>query len=284
MTDHKYLSDGRKVALVGKLNNEEWIVQEVFVTESGDEIPSGERFTAKSLHDAPVESWKDREMRKKEQRIKELEADYDRIQKNLRLAKVDAQTDADIRKSLHAMAGNINPESLSTLEQFLRGEIRWLVKESDYSFYLPEPFDKAIQDTDSWSCQRRYQGMKLISLFGKANGDLQFGISNYSDGSGGWATIRAFSSFENAARHCIEIAVDRAERRKINWTDVTKLATSDCAKYLNSNEREVLSGVISSWLDELKEQREQSIASATKAHDESVAEVFAALDSVGATA
>ncbi|VGD33408.1 Uncharacterised protein [Klebsiella pneumoniae] len=53
----KYLSDGRKVVVVGQLNQTETIVQEVFVTEAGDELPGGERFVTKSLHDVPVESW-----------------------------------------------------------------------------------------------------------------------------------------------------------------------------------------------------------------------------------
>lgn len=44
----KFLSDGRKVVVVGALNNQETIVQEVFVTQQGDEIPGGERFVVKS--------------------------------------------------------------------------------------------------------------------------------------------------------------------------------------------------------------------------------------------
>ena len=61
MSDLKFLSDGRKVSVIGKINKTEFIVQEVFVTASGDEIPSGENFTAKSLHDAPVQSYKEKE-------------------------------------------------------------------------------------------------------------------------------------------------------------------------------------------------------------------------------
>ena len=59
--DFKYLTDGRKVIVVGKLNNQDTIVQEIFVTKDGSEIPSGENFVVKSLHDEPVESWKKKE-------------------------------------------------------------------------------------------------------------------------------------------------------------------------------------------------------------------------------
>ena len=54
----KYTSDGKKVAVIGRLNNQEQIVQEVFVVD-GSEIPSGEHFVVKSLHDVPVLSWKE---------------------------------------------------------------------------------------------------------------------------------------------------------------------------------------------------------------------------------
>ena len=54
---HKYMSDGRKVVVIGQLNTVESIVQEIFVTEQGDEIPSGERFTTKDLHDTPEQNY-----------------------------------------------------------------------------------------------------------------------------------------------------------------------------------------------------------------------------------
>jgi len=64
MSGYKYLSDGRKVVIIGQLNNIESIVQEIFITESGDEVPSGERFTTKNLHDEPVESYKSKQEKK----------------------------------------------------------------------------------------------------------------------------------------------------------------------------------------------------------------------------
>jgi len=60
-TNFKYLSDGRKVIVIGDLNDSEKIVQEIFVTEGGAEIPSGKNFTATNLHDTPVLSWKEKE-------------------------------------------------------------------------------------------------------------------------------------------------------------------------------------------------------------------------------
>ena len=49
----KYTDDGRKVVVLGALNKQEKIVQEIFVIGE-QEIPSGENFVVKSLHDAPA--------------------------------------------------------------------------------------------------------------------------------------------------------------------------------------------------------------------------------------
>lgn len=69
MNTIKYTTDGRKVVVIGDLNQTEKIVQEIFVTKDGDEIPSGERFVVKSLLDAPAKSWKEQELIKLEARF-----------------------------------------------------------------------------------------------------------------------------------------------------------------------------------------------------------------------
>lgn len=63
MSELKFTSDGKKVVVIGSLNSQEKIVQEIFVVD-GSEIPSGEHFVVKSLHDAPVISWKEQELKK----------------------------------------------------------------------------------------------------------------------------------------------------------------------------------------------------------------------------
>ena len=39
----KYTTDGKKVVVIGDLNQTEKIVQEIYVTDDGCEIPQGER-------------------------------------------------------------------------------------------------------------------------------------------------------------------------------------------------------------------------------------------------
>lgn len=48
MAEIKYTTCGKKVVVIGDLNQTEKIVQEIFVTNDGAEIPSGERFVVKA--------------------------------------------------------------------------------------------------------------------------------------------------------------------------------------------------------------------------------------------
>jgi hypothetical protein len=106
----KYLSDGRKVVVIGQLNNVESIVQEVFVSDSGDQIPSGEKFTTKSLHDEPVKSWKEREAAK-------VEATY--LRKKDELSSIEREIrDMRSKRSSHAKLIASNLRQINELEGF----------------------------------------------------------------------------------------------------------------------------------------------------------------------
>ncbi|HEN3351269.1 TPA: hypothetical protein ACKBO6_004487, partial [Yersinia enterocolitica] len=79
----KFLSDGRKVVIVGQLNNQETIVQEVFVTAAGDELPGGERFVVKSLHDVPVESYLSKEKARQEAALAKAKAAIESVNREI---------------------------------------------------------------------------------------------------------------------------------------------------------------------------------------------------------
>lgn len=69
------MSDGRKVVVIGQLNTVESIVQEIFVTEQGDEIPNWSTLhNKKDLHDKPVISYKKKEEIKLEETLAKLKA------------------------------------------------------------------------------------------------------------------------------------------------------------------------------------------------------------------
>lgn len=199
MTDIKFTSDGKKVLIVGKLNSQETIVQEIFVS-AGQEIPSGENFVVKSLHDAPAESWKEKNLRELEARYesdrKKLQTQIDDQERRLSLERDKAKLQTS---ALLQFVKNSDESQLETLKAFMAGEITHLFVDG----YSPEIISwkdsNKIYDQDSFYHHARLEGIKLVSLFGRSEGDLSYRLHQYRDGSGGCGnTVYPVTSYEAA--------------------------------------------------------------------------------------
>lgn len=193
----KYTSDGRKVIVVGKLNSKQHIVQEIFVCD-GQEVPSGENFVVSSLHDAPAESWKEKNLRELEERYEKTRKNIEKRtnEANSRLAVAETKSKQRAAAML-AFAKNSDNEQLQTLHAFMAGEITHFFIDN-YSPEIVTWDDNKIYDTDSWGSRLRIEGIKLISLFGRSDGHLHYQLSQYRDGSGGSARIVPCRSYEEA--------------------------------------------------------------------------------------
>ncbi len=199
MSDIKYTDDGKKVLVVGKLNAQQTIVQEIFVS-AGQEIPSGENFVVKSLHDAPAESWKEKNLRELEARYesdrKKLQTQIDDQERRLCLERDKAKLQTS---ALLQFVKNSDESQLETLKNFMAGQITHLF----VAGYSPEIIswkdsDK-VYDADSFYHHARLDGIKLVSLMGKSDGDLSYRLHEYRDGSGGCGkTIYPTTSYEAA--------------------------------------------------------------------------------------
>ncbi len=185
----KYTNDGKKVAIVGKLNADQTIVQEIFITENGQEIPSGENFVVTSLHNEPVISWK-------EKKIKEVEAKYEtEISKCEReieaLRKRHREESQKIKEKLNYIGlalKNANEQSFQTLVDYVTGEIKWIVvRDYDIELLPIEQFREMYEDK-----------LRLISLFGKDDGSFTYAVGDYYDFSGGNKKFIPFKNYEDA--------------------------------------------------------------------------------------
>lgn len=203
MSDIKYTSDGKKVLVVGKLNAEQTIVQEIFVS-AGQEIPSGENFVVKSLHDQPAESWKEKHLRELEERFdsqkKKLEREMEQHRDKLSLAIGKAKLRAD---ALLSFADKADDSQVEILKAFMSGEITHMF----VGGYSPEIVDwqesSSAYDVDSWHSRIKLEGIKLVSLMGKSDGNLAYRLHDYRDGSG--------SSKEVFPARCYKEALEMAQ-------------------------------------------------------------------------
>lgn len=180
----KFTTDGKKVVVIGSLNSQEKIVQEIFIVD-GSEIPSGEHFVVKSLHDAPAISWKEKNEKETEERYNKMQKEFEILEKDLR------KRQSEVKKHFQYLGKclqNVNQNTFSTLSDFLTGDIKWVV-EPNYCPKITEWKDyPTVYDEE----------FRLISLFGKDDGSLNYCIGRYSDYSGGHSNIIPFSNYEDA--------------------------------------------------------------------------------------
>lgn len=184
----KYTTDGKKVVIIGNLNSQEKIVQEIFIV-NGIEIPSGENFVVKSLHDSPAVSWK-------EQKEKEISDRYDIASKKLEdetyemKNKLSKMVEIFRKKAewLQKATEQFNPEIFNTLINVLSGNIKYLINTE----HAPE----LIEYTDF--TETRERDLRLFSFYGESKGNFAYGIGDYSDFSGGRRKYKFFTNQEDA--------------------------------------------------------------------------------------
>jgi hypothetical protein len=216
----KYTSDGKKVAVIGKLNATETIVQEIYVREDGSEIPSGEHFTVKSLHDEPVETWREKQIkaigRRYEQEQKALVEITERVRR--------AQRDARVRiKALAVVGTKATAATFQDLEDFVAGKITHVLTGTEYGDCRIWLFEEIIMDhSRTFDCE-----IKLLSLFGAADGTLRWRINRYKDGSGTDDYVIPARGLDDALRLAQDIYDGRVEK----WREGEKTAPPRAENY-----------------------------------------------------
>jgi len=201
----KYTKDGKKVVVIGDLNQTDKIVQEIFVTKDGDEIPQGERFVERNLLDEPAKSWK-------ETNIENLESRYEKDKKewDLKIERLNNERQL-IYDSLSArvkwlrnVAKEPRVEELKTvinqIADFLDGSEKWVFV-YNYSDWRLEKFNEESTNElldyyENGYGRKRFDEMRLLSLYGKSDGSLVYRINTYSDGSGSDKDVEFFKTKE----------------------------------------------------------------------------------------
>lgn len=134
----KYTNDGKKVAIVGKLNADQTIVQEIFITENGQEIPSGENFVVTSLHDQPVKKWSTYYQDRCKQEEKECEYKLNQLQEQNRRLYDQLKRYKENIDSLREKSPIDFAEFLAQASTLFDPENKWVVIKDYSRWYLYE--------------------------------------------------------------------------------------------------------------------------------------------------
>jgi len=204
----KFTTDGKKVVVIGSLNSQEKIVQEIFIVD-GSEIPSGEHFVVKSLHDKPAVSWKQQELDKLEVRYQLDRKRYENEIEQLR-TQYNRQRDELYAKLQYTGLAlkNANEKSFDVLVNYITGRTQWVVVDC-YNEWRLVPIAEFNQMNG--------KDLRLVSLFGNDNGSFNYWIGAYSDYSGSKTRFTPFNDYDSAFAYFKELII----QGRINDTIIT---------------------------------------------------------------
>lgn len=201
----KYTKSGKKVAVLGKLNKESWIVQELFVA-NGHEYPAGENFIETTLLDKPAETWHAREEKRLELRKAELEKEVKKLRSQTKILYRKSSAAKLINEAI-AKYEKVDVAQLETFLNFISGNITHIVIEKYGDYEIVSLLD-AVEATDSYIGENSLDGLKLVSLFGCSKDGtrdendrafrLDWRINDYRDGSGSYKHIYPCKSHREA--------------------------------------------------------------------------------------
>lgn len=184
MGEWKYLKNGQKVNVVNIIDTG-YLVQDVY-TNDYDEDPElfyDDRiyFVEKVYEHTPTKSW-DEKIGKLDAQIREKENELLELDRKIR----ETQT-----VDLTRLKRYKQYEQLKRLDDYLDGKITHFVV-LEYSFYILTLEEVAKKDDN------RLNKVRLLSLFGDSNGNLEWNLNQCIYGTGNWEAVIPCCSMEEA--------------------------------------------------------------------------------------
>lgn len=253
----KYLSDGRKVVICGKINQTEYIVQEIFVNKDGSEIPSGENFTAKSLHDTPVESWKQKEEKRIEDVLNKRKVELEKIDNEIKQLRKKREAAAEWVKRNNFIQNKLADFDWNHFADVFTGNIKYAVR-LGWSLEVVD-FETACEDFDRYN----FDGLKAISLVNKYNvntnyREYRFEVNNYKDGSGSATEFKFFNSLEGLQEFLKDKVKELFSENKLSLDTVKKILP-----YIEID-KDIYNALVQAHNDQVQKNYENQIANANK--------------------
>jgi hypothetical protein len=197
--DRAYTISGNEVVFITEHDGQA-LVQQVMQTDEEERF--GKPFLIGEIFaEEPVQKWSAK-IDKLNEEILELLKTRDALSAEIRAANA-TEKERKARLMQH--------RALTRIDDFLAGKMTHFVMES-YRGVEVMTFDEVVRYKED-DYDRMPNGFRLLSLFGKTNGDLEWQISRYSDGSGSRDTVIPCLSHEEA----IEQAKISIEKRFDTW-------------------------------------------------------------------
>lgn len=211
VNSYAWTKDGRKVYVTAITTDGEYVVEGMVAQVYGDDVyeDRGETWVEQKLYTKPPVAVLDEEIAVKRAQVAELEKRRQELTVSATMAE---------REVKDRLAKLKKYKGLELVEDFIEGRITHVVI-VDYQGPKVGKFEDlaAYFDSDGW--RRKQEGFKLISLFGKSKGDMEFRIHDYPDGSGSTNAIYPFTSEEDAIAKRNELLLNTVELSRAYISD-----------------------------------------------------------------
>lgn len=187
----KYTEEGNEIGVIKKFDN--FVVGfYLYKDEKGDVFQGETCIIEMELFDKPP-------IKKYEQSILLLKNDLEKLNEiyENKIKELDS-----IKKEIEEYKKIYDQYAeLKYLNMFIEGKLKYYVVEDSSDIYISK-FEHEVS---------YYNKLKLLTLFGTTDGDLQWRLSRYSDGSGSYNNVYPFCSYEEAFEKTRELIIKKLD-------------------------------------------------------------------------
>lgn len=213
-----YSEDGRQYTYLASITAGH-VVLPVYETPDGDGHYEGDPIVVERVFSEPITPRIHAEVAELDRKLAERRQKMDELRKE-EAAFAVAEKERLARLKQH--------QCLKRLDDFLAGRITHFVLQK-WSGVVIMTKEECLKTADEWN--RNGKELKLLSLFGKSNGDLQFRVNQYSDGSGTYTDATPFCSEKEATEYAKQLIIAQLEEAIPNAT------THSCDRLLEDARR-----------------------------------------------
>jgi hypothetical protein len=203
----KYTKNGKKVAILKKLNKNQSMVQEIIILNNKEVLDENNIIIDNfNLFDDKVKTWK-------EKNIEEIEKEYEKKlelynKKNKELENKEKTTIRALDAKIKSLEKYIDTDILKAFKMVscvLTDKFRYIISDCFSPDIKKFNFLEDVCYFDSYYCEKQFEDLRLLSLFGNSKGDLFYKINKYNDGSGSDTKIFLFKTLKEAKEKLKEL-------------------------------------------------------------------------------
>ncbi|MEL4017023.1 hypothetical protein, partial [Dryocola clanedunensis] len=128
----------------------------------------------------------------------------------------------DQLKQVKAFADHIDEQDLNHFVDVMTGQLNYAVP-ADYRIPKIERFSEYMSVIENSYGNKRYEGLKMMSVLGNSDGKIGLRVNRWGDGSGGYSDVTFFKTYEEAQEFVKSCAMKLLESGSLRVEELQQL-------------------------------------------------------------